>query len=271
MSAIKWTTTIALLGIGAAAASYGLGQWQLAAVSANQLAKFEASATAPVLEIGINSVADPDSIDRSLLKGQLDPQRHTLLRHQLADGRDGYYVWTPLKFISGNSAGEYTMINRGWVPLAAAQQPLLLSVPDEEVEIEGLWVAVPASAGEGLSLEVCSSGSWPKILDAHQPNYADIKCLVNAQQVAQGLVLLTAPTTAGFEMDWIAEPRALQATQRRQAWLGFLAAALAIGAVPLVWLWRRRAAPAAMSAAPDEAAATTPGRAAPAPKGRLAR
>lgn len=270
MSVIKWGIMSALLGICAAAAIYGLGQWQLADVSAKRLAKFEASATAPLLEIGVNSVADPDSIDRSLLKGRLDPQRHTLLRHRLADGRDGYYVWTPLKFISGNSAGEYTMINRGWVPLAAAQQPLLLSVPDEEVEVEGLWVAVPASAGEGLSLEVCSSGNWPKVLDAHQPNYADIKCLVNAQQVAQGLVLLTAPATAGFETDWVAEPRALHSLQQRQAWLGFFAAVLALAGIPLLWLWRRRALPVASVNLP-EAAAVAPGRAAPAPKGRLAR
>lgn len=270
MSVIKWATTIVLLGICAAAATYGLGQWQLADLSAKHLAKFEASATAPLLEIGINSVADPDSIDRSLLKGRLDPQRHTLLRHRLADGREGYYVWTPLKFISGNSAGEYTMINRGWVPLAAAEQPLLLSVPDQDVEIEGLWVAVPASAGEGLSLEVCSSDSWPKILDAHQPNYADIKCLVNAQQVAQGLVLQTAPATAGFETDWIAEPRALHSLQQRQAWLGFIAAALALAGIPLVWLRRRRALPST-SATPPEVAVAAPGRAAPAPKGRLAR
>lgn len=268
MSVIKWGITSALLGICAAAAIYGLGQWQLADVSAKRLAKFEASAVAPLLEIGVNSVADPDSIDRSLLKGRLDPQRHTLLRHRLADGRDGYHVWTPLKFISGNSAGEYTMINRGWVPLTAAQQPLLLSVPDEEVEIEGLWVAVPASADEGLSLEVCSSGDWPKILDAHQPNYADIKCLVNAQQVAQGLVLLTAPATAGFETDWVAEPRAMQALQQRQAWLGFLVAMLALAGIPPVWLWRRRVAPVA---AVEPEAAAAPGRAAPAPKGRLAR
>ena len=108
--------------------------------------------------------------------------------------RPGYQVWTPLQLRDG----ALVLVNRGWVPRAAAAAAL--PAPDGEIAVRGFWRALPEP---GLRLEGANpcpaEKKFPVIV--LYPTVAEVQCLLGRAMLA-GLLLLDADLAGGFVREW---------------------------------------------------------------------
>lgn len=254
---------VVALGAAAGLSWYGLQQQKLATAAANDLTLYEAAETRTALTVNSRTTVADGDVDRGTVVGRLAPARQLLVPHDLADGSKGYDLWMALEYTPGisgiNSAGEFVIVNRGWIAEADVSDPAKFQVPDSESEFAGFWVSVPLASEQEVSREFCLDPAWPKKLAHPHPSLGDMKCLFNSQQIAQGLMLLTTDLGEGVTRDWVGQRRAVLQRYKMMVYGAFGGAGVAV----LLWLGfalfgRPRAAPAPAPAAAAPAAAATP-------------
>lgn len=269
---------VVALGAAAGLSWYGLQQQKLASAAAGDLALYEAAQTRTPLAVTSRTTVAEGDVDRATVTGRLAPQRQLLVPHDLADGSKGYDLWLALEYNPGisapSSAGEYVIINRGWIPESAVSDPAKFTVPDGESEFTGFWISVPLSGEQEASREFCLDPAWPKKLAMTNPSLGDMKCLFNSQLIAQGLLLLGTDLGDGLNRDWLGQRQATVKRYRTMVYASFGAAVLAV----LLWLafamlGRKRAAQAAPAPATPAAgeAAHPKGHHPHAPLGKIQR
>jgi len=247
---------IVLCGAAAGLAVYGLKQRAAAATEGATLALYQAAADGAPLTISGQATAAEGEIQRAFARGRFDPARQVLVPHQLADGRQGYDIWISLLYNNGvTSTGELIVINRGWVAATATTDPAVFQVPTDEVEVQGYWLPLPMEATGDLELANCIDPTWPKTYTKVLPSFADIKCLFNSQQIAQGVVQLTNELGGGLQHDWLEQQSARVQRLRLMSQLSLGGAAAALLGLLAYAVFGRPRKPGA--AAPRSASAAT--------------
>ncbi|MFI9327884.1 SURF1 family protein [Kitasatospora sp. NPDC052868] len=139
----RWLSGTAL-AVAAVAVCVWLGTWQLGRfedkVSSHRDVEQAAGATGPARPLGeLLSAAQPqvttDTVGRPVtVTGTFDQAHQLLVPNRVVDGKQGYYVLTPLH----TGDGRTVAVVRGWAPGA----------PGGETSAEGGSAVAPAPAGE---------------------------------------------------------------------------------------------------------------------------
>lgn len=252
---------VGLVTIGAAAglSMFGIQQQKLAAAEASDLSLYEAAQTRQSLQLTSRTAAAEGEVERGSVVGRFVPARQLLVPHQLSDGRKGYDLWLALEYTPGtggmNGAGEFVIVNRGWIDEAARADAARYVVPDAEGNYEGYWISMPLGGENEVSREFCLDPAWPKTLTNPVPSFGDMKCLFNSQQIAQGLMLLTSDLGDGLVRDWVGLRQAAVKRHQMMAYGAFGGAGLAVLLLLLfAILGRPKAAAPAPAPAPAAAA-----------------
>ncbi|HVT35427.1 MAG TPA: SURF1 family protein [Nevskiaceae bacterium] len=199
-----------------------LGTWQLHRGQAKQaLIDQYAAAPAAPLELRGDSAARDGELPEAAARGTYLPVRQLLLDNQSHDHQPGYHVWTPLRL----ERGGLLLVNRGWIPLAAARQPL--PAPEGAQAVRGRWRSLPR-AGMQLEQGACVPAHPGQVVN--YPDATQLACLLG-EPVAAGELLLDAAAPGGYVRDWHAAFDEFP-PQRHYAyaaqWFAFAATALAV-------------------------------------------
>ncbi len=135
-----------------------------------------------------------------IARGRYLGERQMLLDNQVLAQRPGFHVWTPLRL----DDGTLVIVNRGWIvqgPNRRVAPPL--PVPDDEVEVRGLWRKLPEPGlrlgGDGCAAEP-TDGGWPRIVE--YPTADMLACLLGRRPLS-GELLLAADAPDGFVREWM--------------------------------------------------------------------
>ncbi len=201
----------------------GLGLWQLGRAEYKQ--ELEAAyASGDAAPLRAAEIADPAAqrFRPVTASGAYDAGRQFLIDNMVRQGRNGYFVITPLRL----RTGELLLVNRGWIPQDARRRPLAdLAVAERNRRVEGRVGLLPVAGLDLAAPEESGTPRWPSIRQF--PDMAEL-----ADALGEGLqpwVLLLSPDADdGFVRDW--SPGGLPASRH----LGYavqwfaLAAALAV-------------------------------------------
>ena len=186
-----WSVLATLLGC---ALLLLLGVWQVQRGQGKQaLIDQYAAASASVLTLRGDSSAGEGTVVPASARGTYLAQRQLLLDNQTHQRRPGYHVYTPLRL----EQGGLVLVNRGWVPLADAQQPLPAST--EAIEVRGRWRTLPR-AGLQLDQNACVPAHGVNQI-VNYPSAEQLACLLG-EPVAAGELLLDASQPGGYVRDW---------------------------------------------------------------------
>ena len=183
---------------------------------------------------GYATWADGDDVEpfaRIEVSGRYLDDRQLLLENIAYQGRQGFYVITPLEL--GNDA-PLLLVNRGWL-LRDARRPDVsrLEVPEEHRVIRGRVGRLPR-AGLKMDNPVSLSDAWPRT--AVFPDYRDVAAAIG-REVQPFVLLLDAAEDHGFVRDW--SPVKYGPERNFGYALQWAAMALMLGGL-LVWNYRRR-------------------------------
>ncbi|MEL6868493.1 MAG: SURF1 family protein [Pseudomonadota bacterium] len=129
--------------------------------------------------------------------GRYIAERQILIDNIVRNGRNGFFVITPLQL----DDGSWRLVNRGWIAQSPRREPLAaLSVDNKARILEGRVGALPVG---GLKLgeqpEVVSE--WPVVLQ--YPTLQDVERLLG-QPLQADVLLLSPQAEDGFERQWSA-------------------------------------------------------------------
>ncbi len=175
----------------------GLGLWQLGRYDYKQ-ALWESFRSPGETEMPAAGVTGADDQRFRLVsaRGQYLGDRQFLIDNMVRQGRNGFYVLTPLQLADG----DLLLVNRGWIPQDGLRRPLgELEVSGEDRRVRGRVGALPVAGikldGEG-SPEV---SSWPSIRQF--PDIDELAAALDAP--VKPWVLLLAPDDGdGFVREW---------------------------------------------------------------------
>lgn len=173
-----------------------LGFWQLdkSGLQRQRNAEF-AAADARALEV--SAVSEPAALRyrRVVARGRYLGDRQLLIDNMVREGRNGFFVVTPLVLDDGSTL----LVNRGWIPQTPRRAPVGdLEVSNAAREVAGRVGALPAG---GLRLgEAAGTGdAWPRVLQF--PTLDDVAAQLGRPVLPW--VLLADPAAAdGFARDW---------------------------------------------------------------------
>src|SRR5579885_128224 len=179
-----------------------LGVWQLQRAQEKRALDARYAQAAGQLPIELQAGAAPPVVlmpRAARARGVYLADRQMLLDNQTHGTRIGYAVWTPLRLVDG----ALLIVNRGWIPhTASGQLPTRLPAPEGEIEVRGLWRALP-QPGLRLGAEPAGASaaerSWPRLV--LYPTAAQLSCLY-AAPVLPGELLLAPELPGGFLRDW---------------------------------------------------------------------
>jgi len=137
----------------------GLGFWQLdRAAQKEQLARdLEQQRALPPLQLSGAELDRPAARYRdAMVEGRFEPDHQVFLENRRDQGRRGYQVITPLH-IRGSETR--VLVNRGWIPEAAAGLPKA-AAPAGEVRVRGM-IDVPSPPALALGNPSDWGQTWP--------------------------------------------------------------------------------------------------------------
>ncbi|MCX6423833.1 MAG: SURF1 family protein [Actinobacteria bacterium] len=126
-------TTLVLVAIVA----FGLlSRWQWHRANEKQAQRIELEQAAATNPVELTALAAP-APDRQIISatGTYEPSMQVVVRQRPQDGRNGFWVLTPLLLTDGRSV----WVNRGWLPASssATTSPVIPEPPSEPVAIIG--------------------------------------------------------------------------------------------------------------------------------------
>lgn len=214
-----------------------LGLWQLDRADEKRalIAAFERGAGEPVpFERALESWPGESLYATVEIEGRYDGTRQILLDGQVEGGRAGYDALTPFELADGRTI----LVNRGFVPLGAAREPLAeLAVGDEQRRISGRLAPLPRA---GLKLGSASAerdGPWPRVM--LYPDQEEIEAALGRSVLAP-IVWLDPAAPDGFVRNWrITDIMPSRHVAYALQWFAFAATLVVISAA---MLWRQRRA-----------------------------
>ena len=217
------TVMLALVAAGA----FLLGEWQRERW--NEKKALEAAyANPPVVEAG-GTVGDLPLWATVALDGRYDTERHFLLDQQFENGRVGLHVLTPFR----TEAGEWVLVNRGWLPMSPRREWPEFDTPPGPRRITGQLARDP-EAGIALG-EPEPAVEWPRLVVRY-----------DAESVAAALDLAAPPPVVWLDADdptGFGERRFSPVSMPSERHLGYAVQWYALTATALViWFilgWRR--------------------------------
>lgn len=124
-----------VLVLGMAALFVALGFWQLDRHREKREERREAQAALAAPAPDLLDADSPTSGTRVSVRGGYDPDEEVLLRNRVRDGESGFEVLTPVRLADGTGV----VVNRGWIPRAAAERAsATFAPPRSAVEIRGV-------------------------------------------------------------------------------------------------------------------------------------
>ena len=177
-----------------------LGFWQLDRAEEKKQILMQQAQALSVASINLNqqTISDIDTVRYQLatLIGHYDNAHQFLLDNQIVDGKNGYFVLTPL-FVDGQS--KAVLVNRGWVALGKDRNTLpAVDIKNLQVHIAGRINQFP-SVGIKLKGAEIPTESWPSVVQVIDSN-------VLSQKLGYELVdyqIELEPTAAeGYKREW---------------------------------------------------------------------
>lgn len=188
-----WAVLLTLL---LAAAMITAGVWQYRrGVQKQAMQADRVSAAAAPPQALLNDVRPParGQSRRVVVRGVYLPQLGVLLDNQPRQRRPGVHAWTPVQLADGRRL----VVDRGWLPLAAA----VTAPPAGEQRIEGHWKPLPEPGLRlGGAADACVT---PRPALVNYPALGSVRCLFG-ETTLDGLLELDAGLPGGFERDWAA-------------------------------------------------------------------
>jgi surfeit locus 1 family protein len=146
-----WVVTLAAIAGGAATFSLGVWQWGRAQQKLALEARIEARAALPPAETADLRGAELSALlhRRVVLRGHWEPRHTVFLDNRQMEGRQGFYVLTPLR-LAGGPPEAAVLVQRGWVPRDFSDRTRLPAVdtPAGEVTVLGRLAPPPAKLYE---------------------------------------------------------------------------------------------------------------------------
>ncbi|MBT8092070.1 MAG: SURF1 family protein [Gammaproteobacteria bacterium] len=172
----------------------GLGAWQVS----RGLEK-RANEAAFNSETGFSAWQDGMAtrpFQRLKATGRYDSERQFLLENIIVNGRNGYYVITPLR---GPDDEPLLLINRGWIGKTAEPVDASgLDVPGDRTTVRGRAGSLPR-AGFRMGEAVPAADAWPRM--AVYPEYDEIAAALG-QDVQPFVLLMDDADPHGFYRHW---------------------------------------------------------------------
>ncbi len=133
---------------------------------------------------------------RLKVTGRLDGRRQFLLENIVLNGRQGYYVLTPLSF---DDQSPLLLVNRGWVPKPeTARSTEFLAVDESRITLRGRAGHLPR-AGIKMGDGIAPGQRWPMF--GVYPDYAEVAAALG-REVQPLVLLLDAEDEHGFLREW---------------------------------------------------------------------
>ena len=178
-----------------------LGLWQLGrAEEKKQLQELnDVRANDKPLSLSINTLESLNELRyrKVVLNGNYDEAHQFLIDNQIANGKPGYYVMTPLKLSGSNKA---VLVNRGWVPLNKDRSILPDStlLNTKKISLTGRINKFPSVGIKLKGAEIPTAG-WPAVVQV-------IDKEILSERLGYPLfdfqVELDANMTDGFHRQW---------------------------------------------------------------------
>lgn len=151
--AARWLAAIAALAGIAATLSLGLWQWGRGHEKDALQAAIESRAVlAPLDERAIAELREPGAAlhRRVTLTGEWDAPHTVFLDNRQMNGRQGFYVVTPLRFTAASGATSAVLVQRGWAPRDFGDRTKLpaIETPAGPVVVRGRLAPPPAKLYE---------------------------------------------------------------------------------------------------------------------------
>lgn len=215
---IPTLATLALLPI-----LIGLGFWQLERSRyKQQLWDAYASGSAPASSAQIEDT-QRQRFQPVTARGSYMGERQFLIDNMVRQGRNGYFVITPMQL----SDGDVLLVNRGWIPQDARRRPLVdINVGDTVRTVEGRVGALPVAGIDLGDPAAADPVTWPSVRQF--PDLEELAAALDAP--LKSWVLLLAPQADdGFLRDW--QPGGVPPSRHlgyAVQWFGLAAALLVI-------------------------------------------
>lgn len=134
---------------------------------------------------------------RVTIQGVLMGERQLLIDNQIAQGRVGYHVLTPLHVVASDTV---LLVNRGWVaaPLDRSRRPVI-DQPTGIVTVRGILDHFPRVALRLPGADV-PQGAWPKVVQLIDPIH--IRDSLQSSTVLPWQLLLDPTAPDGYLRDW---------------------------------------------------------------------
>ena len=177
-----------------------LGFWQLSRAEEKKQILVQQEQALDVASINLNQKAIP-SVEKVRYQkvsatGHYDNAHQFLLDNQIVDGKNGYFVMTPL-FVDGQSRA--VLVNRGWVALGNDRNTLpQVDIQNLQAEITGRINQFP-SVGIKLKGAEIPTETWPSVVQVIDSQVLSAKLgaeLVNYQ------IELDPSVAEGYKRQW---------------------------------------------------------------------
>jgi len=177
-----------------------LGTWQSRRAEeklARQALLEQRLAETPVALTGSVPSAEPLLYRRVRVRGQWIPEGQIFIDNQVAAGRAGFHVVTPLRI---EGVREAVLVNRGWIARTAAYPRAPdVPVPAGAVEVHGLASLPPRRVLE-LSSETIAGNVWQNLsIERYGRLMPVLPVVVLAEPPAAGLQAVTEKPDAGVD------------------------------------------------------------------------
>lgn len=209
-----------------------LGFWQLDRAGEKRAlsSAFEQASGRP---LELQEATAEDLYRRVRVSGRYDSERQFLIDNMVHQGRNGFYVLTPLTPAGG---GSTLLVNRGWVPQDPARRQLPeIAVAQTPRELGGRVGRLPAA---GLRLGETRAGavSWPSVRQF--PEIAELEQALGTK-LRPWVLLLDPAAPGGYLREW--RPPALGPERHLGYALQWFALAATLLVIWIVLTWKRSA------------------------------
>ncbi len=210
----------------------GLGVWQLARYEYKTgLEQAHAGSGAEPVAAAAVTGDDRDRYRPVTARGRYDAGRQFLIDNMVSQGRNGFFVITPLRLESGG----LLLVNRGWIGQDARREPVAeIAVGEETRRIEGRVGRLPV-AGLDLGERGGAAGDWPSVRQF--PDIPELAAAL-AEPVEPWVLLLSPAAADGFRREW--EPGGPPAIRHLGYAVQWFALAAALAVIYVVVNLRRR-------------------------------
>lgn len=174
-----------------------LGFWQLDRRT-DRIEEIAAYQQQPDAALETDRVTDAraDAYRRVTARGRYDGRRQFLIDNIVRNGRNGFFVVTPMA-LAGRD--EMLLVNRGWIPQTPDRKPIGdLRVDDAVRTVAGRVGRLPVG-GLKLAGSVPAPDRWPSI--RQYPDTGELATALDAP-LLPWVLLLSPDEPAGYERDW---------------------------------------------------------------------